>query len=344
MTFSQLLDGLMGDPLLKAVLSAQFGNYGLPPQQASALVGLGTLQHYLTGAFFPVGGSRSLRDAFVKHLKQRGAELRINHGVEKILIHDDHVRGVRCRNGEEFFSDRIISNADAAMTYRDLVGLEKLPSRLREKVEHTRYSLGSICLFVGTDMDIAAAGMTDANIWNLAGLDPAVAFEAMHRGVLPAEDSYFLASASLKNPQPREPDAKLHHTLEFVTLAPYRLFADWGDKPSMKRGEEYVAFKAALAERYLKHIDRHIPGLRDNVRVLDVSTPVTNVTYTASPYGAVYGPEHTPAPMGQPRYALEGTLQGLFFCGASTLGACIVFSSISGFIAASMAMTVGATH
>jgi all-trans-retinol 13,14-reductase len=344
MTFSQLLDGLMADALLKAVLSAQYGNYGLPPQQASALVGLATLQHYLTGAYFPIGGSRALRDAFVQHLKKRSAELRINHRVEKILIHDEHVRGVRCRNGEEFFSDCVISNADAAMTYRDLVGVEKLPPRLREKVEQTRWSFSSICLFIGTDMDIAAAGMTDANIWNVADINSGEAFDAIGRGIWPTKDSYFLSSATMKNPRPIGPEVKHKHTLEFVTLAPYHPFAGWGDKPSMKRGDDYVALKEVLADRYLKHVDKHVPGLRDHVREIEVGTPVTNVTYAAAPYGAVYGPEHTPAPMGQPRYPLEGPLPGLFFCGSSTLGACIVFSSISGFIAASMAMSMVLTR
>jgi all-trans-retinol 13,14-reductase len=345
MTFSQLLDGLLSDPLLKAVLSAQYGNYGLPPEQASALVGLATLQHYLTGAYFPIGGSRALRDAFVNHLERRGAELRTRHTVDKILIENERVQGVRCRNGEEFFSDCVISNADAAITYRDMVGLEKLPPRLREKVEHTRWSFSSICLFIGTDMDIAAAGMSDANIWNV-DINSGEVFAAIERGILPppSKDSYFVSSATLKSPVPTDNGTPQRHTLEFVTLAPFYPFADWAGKPTMKRGEEYEALKETLAERYLKHVERHVPGIRDHIRVLEVGTPVTNVTYTAAPMGAVYGPEHTPAPWGQPRFALEGALPGLFFCGSSTLGACIVFSSISGFIAASMAMSMVMTR
>jgi len=344
MTFSQLLDGLMGDTMLKAVLSAQYGNYGLPPQRASALVALATLQHYLTGAYFPIGGSRALRDAFVDHLKKRRAEIRLRHAVEKILIANGRVQGVRCRNGEEFFSDCVISNADAAITYRDMVGLDNLPPKLREKVEHTQWSLSSICLFIGTDMDIRAAGMTDANIWTIANADSLPAYNTLLAGELPEEDSFFISSASLKQPRSVETTDKLNHTLEFVTSGPYELFSKWVDKPTMKRGEDYEALKASLAERYLPHVERYVPGIRDNIRTLDVGTPVTNVTYAAAPLGSIYGPEHTPAPWGQPRYALEGPLPGLFLCGSSTLGACIVFASISGFIAASMAMSMVMTR
>ena len=336
MTFSSLLEGLIGDPLLRAVLSAQYGNYGLPPQQASALVGLATLQHYLTGAYFPIGGSRAIRDAFVKQLKRHGAVLKTQHVVERIHLHEDGVRGVRCGNGEEFFSNCIVSNADAAITYRDLIGLEKLPSRLRDKVDHTRWSFGSICLFVGTDLDIAHAGMTDANIWNIADVDSHDAYEAVQRGKLPERDSYFLSSATMKRPPSIQ--SPRHHTLEYVTIAPYHPFSPWADKPTSKRGEEYETLKMHLAERYLKHIEKHVPGVSSHIKVLEVSTPVTNLSYTMAPFGAIYGPEHSPAPWGQPRFSIEAPFRGLYFCGASTLGASIVFSSISGFMAGSMAM------
>lgn len=340
MTFSQLLDGLIQDPLLKAVLSAQYGNYGLPPQKASALVALATLQHYLTGAYFPIGGGRALRDAFVEHLTRRKTEIRTRHAVEKILIEQDKVSGVRCRNGEEFRTNCVISNADAAVTYRDMVGLDKLPQRLREKIEHTRWSLSSICLFIGTDMDIQTAGMTDANIWNIANVDSTGAFESLMQGELPKEDSFFISSASLKRPQAEGVPATFNNTVEFVTSAPYELFAKWVDKPTMKRGDDYDSFKESFIERYMPYVEKHIPGIRSHIRTVDVGTPVTNVSYVAAPLGAIYGPEHTPAPWGQPRYSMEGPLQGLFFCGSSTLGACIVFASISGFIAASMAMSM----
>jgi len=188
------------------------------------------------------------------------------------------------------------------------------------------------------------AGMTDSNIWTMANVDSLTAYNTLLAGELPEEDSFFISSASLKQPRSVETTDKLNHTLEFVTSGPYELFSKWVDKPTMKRGEDYEALKESLAERYLPHVERYVPGIRDNIRTLDVGTPVTNVTYAAAPLGSIYGPEHTPAPWGQPRYALEGPLPGLFLCGSSTLGACIVFASISGFIAASMAMSMVMTR
>ncbi len=339
MTFGQLLDGHFTDPLLKAVLAAQAGNYGLPPQRASALVGLATLHHYLGGAYFPIGGSRAIRDAFVRHIERHGGVLKTQHAVEKIIIRDGHAHGVRCRNGEEYFADCIISNADAAITYRDLVGLELLPARLRERVEQTRWSFGSICLFIGTDLDLAAAGMTDANIWSVPTIDGHDTLASMMNGSLAKDDYYFLSSASMKDPPPEGAEPRKHYTLDCVMLAPFEPFARWADKKTMKRGADYEALKEQLADRYLNCVERHVPGIRDHLRVLEVGTPATNLTYTAAPQGAIYGPEHTPSPTGQPRYSLEGALPGLFFCGSSTLGACIVFASISGFMAAEIAFS-----
>jgi phytoene dehydrogenase-like protein len=333
-TYQQLLEPLIRDPLLRAVLSAQGGDYGLPPSRASALVGLGLIDHYLGGAYFPVGGSGALRDAFVRGIERAGGELLRNRPVERILVERGRVAGVRCKGGEEHRADIVVSNADAAITYRDLVGAEHIGLRLRRKTAATRYSLGSLCLFIGTDLDPATAGMTDANIWRYGGVDFDRFYDPLLRGELPPEDFYFLSSPSLKDP---DEAATGHHTLELVTLVPHQPFARWIGMKSMKRGADYEALKDALADRFLAAVERHVPGVRGRVRVLEVGTPATNVSYAAAPLGAIYGPEQSPDQMGPWRYATKGAIPGLFLCGASTLGAGIVPSAISGALAGKQA-------
>ncbi len=330
-TFSDVIDPLIRDPLLRAVLAAQGGDYGLPPGRASALIGLGVLDHYLGGAYFPVGGSRALRDAFARGIERHGGVLRRNSPVEKIVVKGGRVRGVRTREGEDIEARVVISNADAVRTYRDLVGLEHLPFLTRRKTSKVRHSVASICLFIGTDADVPGAGMTDANVWSYPSVDLDRVYEPFLEGKMPKEDLYFLSSPSLKDPGAHDGAPPGHHTLELVTLAPWEPFARWDGMKSMRRGEEYEALKAELADRYLGCVERHVPSIRDRVKVLEVSTPVTNVTYAAAPRGAIYGPEATPDLMGPFRFATKGAVDGLLLCGSSTLGAGIVPAAMSGF-------------
>ncbi len=337
-TFGEMLDSIISDPLLKAVLAAQGGDVGLPPGKASALLSLGLLDHYLQGAYFPIGGSRALRDAFIKGLEKKGGTALRNAPVARILLDNGRVSGVRCRNGDEYTAPTIISNADAVTTYRDMVGTANLPSSLRRKTQTTRHSVASLCLFIGTDLDVAKAGMTDANIWNYPSVDIDRAYEPLLRGDMPPNNFFFLSSPSLKDPISGIKAPPGHHTLEFVTLAPFEPFARWTDTKTKKRGEDYEKFKRELETRYLTAIEKFVPDLRNHVTTIDLGTPVTNVTYTSSPLGAIYGPEQTPDQMTPFRYGARGAIDGLYLCGSSVLGAGIVPCAVSGSVAGKMAV------
>ncbi|CAN93509.1 putative phytoene dehydrogenase [Sorangium cellulosum So ce56] len=330
-TYGDLIDGLIGDPLLRAVLAAQGGNYALPPGKASALVGLGILDHYLGGAYFPRGGSGALRDALVRAIAKRGGLVRKGRAVTRILTRRGRVEGVRCEDGEAIFAPAVISNADAAVTYLELMDAESVPARTRNKAEHTRPSLGSLTLFLGTSLDLATAGMTDANVWHLSSHAIDRAYAPLFAGELPSEDSFFLSSPSLKDPSSGP------HTLVLSTIVPYEPFSRWSGLRSMRRGPEYEDLKRRLLDRYLGGIERYVPAIRDHLDVIEVATPLTHVTYTGSPRGGMYGPEHTPDQVGPFRHRIEGTIPGLYLCGASTLGAGVVVSAVSGFLAGALA-------
>jgi len=337
-TFGELLDSVISDPLLKGVLSAQGGDIGLPPGKASALLGLGLLNHYLDGAYFPIGGSRALRDAFIKGIEKKGGTALRNSSVTRILLDGGRVSGVRCKSGEEYSAPMVISNADAVVTYRDLIGTANLPSSLRKKIRTTRHSIASMCLFVGTDLDLAKVGMTDANVWNYPSVDIDRAYATILRGEMPSSDFFFLSSPSLKDPISGVKAPPGHNTLEFVTLAPFEPFARWEGTKTQKRGEDYDKLKREFETRYITSIEKFVPGLRDRITILELGTPLTNITYAAAPYGSIYGPEQTPNQLGPFRYGTRGAIDGLYLCGSSVLGAGIVPCAVSGNMAGKMAV------
>jgi len=53
--------------------------------------------------------------------------------------------------------------------------------------------------------------------------------------------------------------------------------------------EKYKAEKARLADEVIGILDRHWPGFKDDVEVIDVATPVTYVRYTANWRGSYEG-------------------------------------------------------
>ncbi|MEZ4295595.1 MAG: NAD(P)/FAD-dependent oxidoreductase [Polyangiaceae bacterium] len=334
-TYAELLNPIIKDPLLRAVLAAQSGDYGLPPRRASALIGLGLVDHYIRGAYFPVGGSGAIRDALVDGIRAHGGTLVRNTPVERILLEGGAVTGIRTAAGEHIHARTVISNADAAHTYSTLIGEEHLSFLLRRKVQKNHLSVASICLFLGTDLDLTQHGMTDANIWSYPTTDLDRFYDPIYEGKMPDQDFFFLSSPSLKDPGHGLPGKD---SLELVTLAPFEPFARWEGGKSMRRGEEYESLKQSLYDRYIRAAERFIPGLSSHIQVAEVATPVTNVTYATSPQGAIYGPEATPDQMGPFRFGIKGAFDGLYFCGAAVHGGGVVPAALSGAQAARAAV------
>ncbi|MBT6134445.1 MAG: NAD(P)/FAD-dependent oxidoreductase [Emcibacteraceae bacterium] len=121
------LDEFFESDLIKAhkAGSAVVGTNLGPRSPGTAYV---LLHHYMgdvdgaVGAWgFPRGGMGSVSGALAGALQEHGGEIRINAGVDKIMVKRGKVTGVRLENGEEILADRVVSNVDAKKTFLGLM-------------------------------------------------------------------------------------------------------------------------------------------------------------------------------------------------------------------------------
>ena len=335
-TLGDVLNHYFTDPRLKAALAGPVGDLGLPPSRMSAFMHFGLLTHYANGAFFPHGGSGRLRDAFVTALDAKGATLLRNRRVEQVLHDGSAVSGVRTSNGETFHTKRVISNASANATYT-MVGHEHLQRRLTKKLDKVEHSYGSICIFLGVDGELETSHIGSTNVWNYAMTDVDAVFSDEAMSDYRKNASYFLTVPTNKDPEGGLAPPGMQ-TVEMVALCSHEPFQQWYGDKSMKRGEDYEALKADIAEHFMEKAEAHLPGLRDHVVLKEVSTPATNVSYTLSPDGSIYGPAHTVGQSPPFRFRSRGPLGGLYLCGASVISAGIVSCASSGRMAGKLAL------
>ncbi|WP_241759291.1 phytoene desaturase family protein [Pyxidicoccus parkwayensis] len=102
------------------------------------------------GAFFPVGGTGALVRGLVTLLESLGGEVRYGSEVTEITVEGRRATGVRLGNGTWLPADAVVSNADAAWTYRYL-----LPGHVRrhwtdERIHRARYSMSVFLWYFGT--------------------------------------------------------------------------------------------------------------------------------------------------------------------------------------------------
>lgn len=125
--------------------------------------------HYLErewGVHYVMGGTGALVNALVRLIEELGGRFHYNTGVEEILVDGRRATGIRLDDGTIHQADHIISNADVAFTYMNLLpgksrGLRN--SDLRYK-KLTRYSMSLFVIYFGTKRRYNDSGLAHHNI------------------------------------------------------------------------------------------------------------------------------------------------------------------------------------
>ncbi len=329
---AEVLDQLIADPQLRAVLLAQKGDYGgVAASEISFGLHALVMRHYFNGAFYPVGGAKVFAEALVPVIEQAGGCIRLNAKVRELLIEDGTVIGVRLDDGTPLHAPRVFSDIGA----RNTVGL--LPADLRDcewalEIESFAPSVCHVALYLGLEGDIRACGATPANHWFHETWD-------INAGVWrnpveePSAPALFISFPSLKDPA-HDPGDRQRHTAEVVAMASWEPFDAWSDSTLGDRPEDYTAFKAAIEQSLLAQFARHFPALAPMIVTHELSTPLTTAAYIGSQQGAIYGLEVSPRRFLSDSLRAKTPIPGLFLAGQDVVTPGVTGAMMGGVLAA----------
>ncbi len=111
MTTYDGLRSITSNDKLIAVLTGQWGDYGMPPKESSFVMHCMIANHYFDGASYPVGGSSMIANTIGSFIKKNNGELFTNKSVDKIWIENKKAKGVILETGEKIESKIVISSA-----------------------------------------------------------------------------------------------------------------------------------------------------------------------------------------------------------------------------------------
>ena len=328
-----LINHYVQDPLLRAILTAQSGDHGMPPSQVSAALHVGVMRHYFEGAYHPLGGGQAIVRAFVRALKRAGGELRLQTPVQHILLQGQRAIGIELSNGERLYAKHIVSNADPWTTFHSLIGHKNLSRRLRWKLVRNSYSTSCLSLFLAVDCDLRAIGLDSGNYWLYQNSD----IDMIYRLGLTDYAAHnkppvlFVTSTTLKDPSKMQQG---HHQLEVFAFVNYDAFKQWEKQTSGNRDGEYQELKRQISERMLAVLDSRFKGIRDAVVFQELGTPLTNRHYVNAHRGSIYGIHKGVWQAGPLAFRPDTEFENLYLCGASTMSHGIAYSTLSGLTAA----------
>lgn len=327
-TTAEVLASLTDDVRLRAVLAAQWGYYGATPSRSSFAMHALMVQHFLNGAYYPVGGAASIARTMLATVAEAGGWTAVRRSVEEILIRRGRVVGVRLADGLEIPARRVISTAGAVATRRMLGDTDGQA--------FGEAGPAHVSLYLGFEGDIAANGAQRYCQWyysswdmEVDGWDVAPDRPIGHCPVL------FCSHPSIKDPA-HDPGPDMRHTGEAITFVPWSAFERWTGTKWQRRGEDYDAFKQALTDALLEQYLEHYPALQPMVAHAEMSTPLSTAHFAASHRGSIYGLATTPERFADPSLSPRASVKGLYLGGAdaSTPG---VAGGLSGGVMAALA-------
>lgn len=80
--------------------------------------------HYLErewGVHYAMGGTGAIVDGMVKLIEKQGGNIHLNAEIEEILVENGTATGIRLSDGEIKHADAVVSNADVAFTYKNMI-------------------------------------------------------------------------------------------------------------------------------------------------------------------------------------------------------------------------------
>ncbi len=102
------------------------------------------------GVHYAMGGTGALVRGLVGLIEGQGGFIRYDCEVDEITVRDGRASGVRLKNGESIDADLVVSNADAAWTYTQL--LRNVPRKrwTDRKLQNAKYSMSLFVWYFGT--------------------------------------------------------------------------------------------------------------------------------------------------------------------------------------------------
>ncbi|MBL8910418.1 MAG: NAD(P)/FAD-dependent oxidoreductase, partial [Archangium sp.] len=164
-TTRQTLTELGFDQLQLAALSGQYGDYGPAPARSSFALHAAVADHYLDGAYYPLGGSSRFAQTIVPAIEAAGGHLATMAEVKRIVLDGEKATGVELTNGRVFNAKTIISDVGGRKTYAEMLPEAQRPRELLEALERAKPSSAYLCLYLGMNATDAELGLTGTNLW-----------------------------------------------------------------------------------------------------------------------------------------------------------------------------------
>jgi prolycopene isomerase len=232
-------------------------------------------------------------------LEKIGGQILTGHEVQKILIEEKKVMGVRLKDHREITGKVVISNVDARTTFSDLIGDDHIPIGFRSKLKGMTPALSYFILYLGIEGGLDELPVSNNEVFFEDQLQEE--FQYLYENRISEMAPFYLLAPSKVNPSHAP---KGESTLCLSCKAPYHFSPDWDQK-----------VKDELSQQLIRKASAFIPNLDKRIKVKIETTPKTIERWTGNHRGAAYGWAQIPKQSGIYRLPRTAPISNLYLTG-----------------------------
>lgn len=277
---------------------------GNPLDAASLYV----LIHYLErnwGVHYALGGTGSIVAAMERLFEELGGTIYLNAEVDEILVKNGRAVGILLESGDVYTADVVVSNADVAYTYLNMIDPEHRRINTNRKINALKYSMSLFVIYFGTNRLYRDTDLKHHNI----------IFSERYKGLLreifgnqglPEDFSLYLHMPTITDPS-LAPDG--HEA--FYVLSPV---------PNLNANINWETTAPLYRDAIMKFLeDNYLPGLQESLVTEHYIDPLHFKYALNSHLGAGFSvqPVLLQSAWFRPHNKSED-IEGLYFAGAGT--------------------------
>lgn len=332
-----VIRSITNNDLLVKVLTAQYGDYGLPPKKSSFAMHAALVRHYFSGGYFPVGGSSVICDAIDKVLTNHGSAILVSAEVREILISNNKAVGVQMKDGNCFYAKNIVSSAGIFTTFNTLLSSSILKQfNLGSITKSLNPSVAHAGLYIGLNGSPEELQLPRNNFWIYP--EEISHDEAVRQYTSDIQKDFPVVYISF--PSAKDPDWSNRYpnksTIDIITLLPFEIVQNWENDRWKKRGHEYETLKTDLAKRLLEILFDKMPHLREKVDYYELSTGLSTKHFVNYQKGELYGLDHDTDRFLNKHLRPRTAIKGLYLTGQDITTAGVGGAAFSAVLTASV--------
>lgn len=212
--------------------------------------------HYLErewGVHYAMGGTGAIIRGMAQLFEELGGKITLNAAVDEIIVDPAtrKVTGIRLNDGTIHVADAVVSNADVAFTYMQLIDKRFRKKYTDKRLEKMRYGMSLFVIYFGTKRRYTDTGLAHHNIIL------SKSYKELLQSIFKDKELSDEFSLYLHMPTITDPTIAPEGHESFYVLAPV---------PNLESGTDWTTMAKPYRDTIMQFLeDNYLPDLQENI-------------------------------------------------------------------------------